>query len=149
MYQTGIVYKEQFKDVDLSISRLERLLNSKPDKTLILPTKYLLFQLYTELKSSKATKIKEAIIKEYPTSKYAEILRGKPKEEDAETISVTEAIYKELYYIYKEDKFSDVVSQIIELGPEIKDSNLIAKFELLKAFAIGKYQSKRSLYKST
>lgn len=148
LYQTGIVYKEQFKNVDLSISRLERLLSLKPDKTLILPTKYLLFQLYTELQSSKATKIKEAIVKEFPTSKYAEILEGKPKEETAETISVTEAIYKELYYIYKEDKFSDVVSQIIELAPEIKDSNLIAKFELLKAFAIGKYQSKESYKKA-
>lgn len=148
LYQTGIVYKEQFKDVDLSISRLERLLSSKPDKTLILPTKYLLFQLYTELQSSKAIKLKEAIIKEYPKSKYAEILLGKPKEEDKETISVTDAIYKELYYIYKENKFSDVVSQIIELTPEIKDSNLIAKFELLKALAIGKYQSKEAYKKA-
>lgn len=148
LYQTGIVYKEQFKDVDLSISRLERLLVSKPDKTLILPTKYLLFQLYTTLQSSKAMQLKESIIKEYPKSKYAEILQGKPKEENAETISVIDAIYKELYYIYKEDKFSDVVSQIIELGPEIKDSNLIAKFELLKAFAIGKYQSKKAYRKA-
>ena len=144
LYQTGIVYKEQFKDVDLSISRLERLLVSEPDKTLILPTKYLLFQLYTALQSSKSEQIKDFIIKEYPESKYAEILLGKPKEENAETISVIAAIYKELYYIYKDDKFSDVVSQIIELGPEIKDSNLIAKFELLKAFAIGKYQSKKA-----
>jgi tetratricopeptide (TPR) repeat protein len=148
LYQTGIIYKEQFKDVDLSISRFERLLDSKPDKTLILPTKYLLFQLYAELKSSKAIKLKEAIINEYPKSKYAEILQGKPKEEDTETISVIEAIYKELYYIYKEDKFSDVVSQIIELGPQIKDSNLIAKFELLKAFAIGKYQPKKAYIKA-
>ena len=68
--------------------------------------------------------------------------------EDEETISITEAIYKELYYIYKEDKFSDVVSQIIELAPEIKDSNLIAKFELLKALAIGKYQTKEAYKKA-
>lgn len=148
LYQTGIVYKEQFKDVDLSISRLERLLTLKPDKTLILPTKYLLFQLYTEVQSARALEIKEAIVKEYPTSKYAEILEGKLKKEDTETISEIEAIYKELYYVYKEDKFADVVSQIIELAPEIKESNLIAKFELLKAFAIGKYQSKESYIKA-
>ena len=148
LYQTGVIYKEQFKNVDLSVLRLERLLVSKPDKTLILPAKYLLYQLYTELGSSKALKTKNAIIKEYPKTKYAEILQGKPKEENKETISVTEAIYKELYYIYKEDKFSDVVSQIIELAPEIKDSNLIAKFELLKAMAIGKYQPKEAYRKA-
>ncbi len=149
LYQTGIIYKEQFKNIDLAILRLERLLKSKPDKTLILPTNYLLFQLYTEQGSSKATKTKELIIRDYPKSKYAEILIGKPKkEEDQETISVTEAIYKELYYIYKEGIFWDVVSQIDELKPEIKDSNLIAKFELLKALSIGKYQSKEAYRKA-
>jgi tetratricopeptide (TPR) repeat protein len=148
LYGTGIIYKEQFKDVDLAILRLEKLLNEKPDKTLLLPTKYHLYQLYSELKSIKADEYKEQIINEYPTSKYVEILLNKPKKQDDKRISQTEAIYKELYYIYKDDKFSDVVSQIIELAPEIKDSNLIAKFELLKAMAIGKYQSKESYKKA-
>lgn len=148
LYQTGIIYKEQFKDIDLSIARLERLLDIKPDKSRIAPTKYVLFQLYTEMKSSKAATIKKAIITDYPTSKYAEIILGKSKEEDTETISVIEAIYKELYYIYRDNKFVDVVSQIEELGPEIKDSNLIAKFELLKALSIGKYQSKEAYLKA-
>ena len=104
--------------------------------------------MYLKLKSNKAQGFKQDIIKEYPTSKYAEILLNKPKEEDDTKINQTEAIYKELYYIYKDNKFSDVVSQIIELTPEIKDSNLIAKFELLKAMAIGKYQSKESYKKA-
>lgn len=148
LYQTGIIYKEQFKNVDLAISRLERLLKERPDKMLLLPTKYHLYQLYSELKSSKAEEYKALIIEEYPTSRYAEILQNKPKKQDDQKIDQIEAIYKELYYIYKDDKFSDVVSQIIELAPEIKDSNLIAKFELLKAMAIGKYQSKESYKKA-
>ena len=115
---------------------------------LLLPTKYHLYQLYSELKSSKAEEYKALIIEEYPTSRYAEILQNKPKKQDDQKIDQIEAIYKELYYIYKDDKFSDVVSQIIELAPEIKDSNLIAKFELLKAMAIGKYQSKESYKKA-
>ena len=144
LYQTGIIYKEQFKDIDLSIARLERLLDLKPDKTRIAPTKYVLYQLYAELQSSKAAAIKKAIVAEYPTSKYADILLGKTKEENTETLSVMEAIYKELYYVYRDNKFSDVVSQIEELGSEIKDSNLVAKFELLKALSVGKYQSKEA-----
>jgi len=100
------------------------------------------------LKSAKATKFKEQVIKEYPTSKYADILQNKPEKQDEKKTTQTEAIYKELFYIYKEDKFSDVVSQIIELAPEIKDSDLIAKFELLKALAIGKYQSKEAYKKA-
>jgi outer membrane protein assembly factor BamE (lipoprotein component of BamABCDE complex) len=148
LYQTGIIYKEQFKNVDLAISKLERLLKEKPEKSIILPTNYHLYQLYIVLGSDKATKYKEEIIKEYPKSRYADILQNIPKKEDDEKMSQTEAIYKELYYIYKEDNFIDVVSQIIELLPEIKDSELIAKFELLKAFAIGKYQSKESYIKA-
>ena len=148
LYQTGLIYKVQFKNVDLAISRLERLLKKNPDKTLILPTKYHLHQLYMALNSDKALIYKDDIVKDYPTSKFAEILLNKPKKQDDKKISQTEAIYKELYYIYKDNKFSDVVSQIIELAPEIKDSNLIAKFELLKAMAIGKYQSKESYKKA-
>jgi hypothetical protein len=148
LYQTGIIYKEQFKNIDLAISRLERLLKEKPDKMLLLPTKYHLYQLYLGLKSSKAEEYKALIIKEYPTSRFAEIVQNKPQKQDDKKIDQTEAIYKELYYIYKEDKFADVVSQIIELAPEIKDSNLIAKFELLKAMAIGKYQSKEAYKKA-
>ena len=148
LYQTGIIYKEQFKNVDLAILRLERLLSVKPDQNLVLPTKYLLYQLYTELGSSKSIAMKSTILKDYPKSKYAEILENKPKKGNEEVISEIEAIYKELYYIYKDDQFADVVAQIIELAPRIKDSNLIAKFELLKAFAIGKYQSKASYKKA-
>lgn len=148
LYQTGIIYKEQFKNVDLAIFRLERVLKEKPDKTLLLPTKYHLYQLYSQLKSTKADEYKAQIVEEYPMSRYTEILLNKPKKQDEKKISQTEAIYKELYYIYKDDKFSDVVSQIIELAPEIKDSNLIAKFELLKAMAIGKYQSKEAYKKA-
>ncbi|MFT5761032.1 MAG: tetratricopeptide (TPR) repeat protein [Polaribacter sp.] len=148
LYQTGIIYKEQFKNVDLAIFRLERVLKEKPDKSLLLPTKYHLYQLYSELKSTKADEYKAQIIEEYPMSRYTEILLNKPKKQDGKKISQTEAIYKELYYIYKDDKFSDVVSQIIELAPEIKDSNLIAKFELLKAMAIGKYQTKEAYRKA-
>jgi len=148
LYYSGIIYKEQFTIIDLSISRFERLLKENPNKTLVLPTKYHLFQLYSVLKSAKATKFKEQVIKEYPTSKYADILQNKPEKQDEKKTTQTEAIYKELFYIYKEDKFSDVVSQIIELAPEIKDSDLIAKFELLKALAIGKYQSKEAYKKA-
>lgn len=148
LYQTGIIYKEQFKNRDLSILRFERLLDEKPDKSLILPTKYLLYQLYNEFGSKKAAVFKKEIIKDYPKTKYAEILQNKPQKEDEKVISITESIYKELYYLYKEDRFDEVVSQIIELGPIIKDSNLIAKFELLKALSIGKYKSKQAYKKA-
>ena len=148
LYQTGVIYKEQFKNVDLAINRLERLLTEQPDKTLVLPTQYHLYQLYSALKSNKAIAFKNQIIKEYPTSRYAEILQNIPKKLDEKTITKTEAIYKELYYIYKENKFTEVVTQILEIESEIKDSNLIAKFVLLKALAIGKYQSKEAYKKA-
>ncbi|NVK52048.1 MAG: tetratricopeptide repeat protein [Flavobacteriaceae bacterium] len=148
LYQTGVIYKVQFKDTDLAIDRLERLLKENPDKSLVLPTKYHLYQLYTETQSAKALSFKNEIIRDYPKSKYADILQNKPKKLDQKSVSQTEAIYKELYYIYKENKFSDVVSQINELLPTIKESNLIAKFELLKALAIGKYQSKADFRKA-
>ena len=146
LYGAGVIYKEQFKNIDLAIQRLERLLKEQPDKTLLLPAKYHLYQLYSSEKNPKSAVYKTAIISEYPTSKYAEILQNKPQLQNQNQINEIDIAYKELYYLYKEGEFKNVVSQIIELGPKIIDSNLIAKFELLKAMSIGKYQSKE-MYK--
>ena len=49
-----------------------------------------------------------------------------------------------MYYLYKEDKFEDVISKINIFVPSISNSNLLPKFELLKAFAIGKFKDKEA-----
>jgi hypothetical protein len=65
-----------------------------------------------------------------------------PNEIVAEEVAVNEVEkeYKKMYYLYKESKFEEVVLKIEAFIITIPSSNLIPKFELLKAYAIGKYK---------
>ncbi len=146
LYELGLIYKEQFKDSKLAIERLERLdlLNQK--KELILPINWHLYKIYKGLdNNTKSDKYKNEILTKYPNTKFAQIIKNpnKPLEEIV-SVNELETTYKEIYYLYKEDKFEESVIKIDEILPTIQNSKLIPKFELLKAYAIGKYQDKEA-----
>ena len=147
LYETGIIYKEQFKNLSLAIGRLERLLTLNPASDLVLPTYYHLYQIFTELKSDQAEVYKNNIISKYPGSRFAQILLENKQLIPENKGSNIEALYRDIYNLYKENFYKEVVNQIDQLSPMLQESKLIAKFELLKAFAIGKYLS-REAYKN-
>ena len=148
LFQTGLIYKEQFKNSALAIDRFEKLLTLHPEKNSALAIQYHLYELFSVLKNKKANFYKNVIIEQYPTSKYAQIIQNPSIKFTKGSIDELEATYKEIYYLYKGHLYISVVEQITELSPEIQQSKLIAKFELLKALAIGKYQSKEAYKKA-
>ena len=88
---------------------------------------------------------KNKILKEYPNTKFAQIIQFPNKElKEEESLDEVEETYKEIYYLYKENKFEEVELKINELLSRIINSILIPKFELLKAYAIGKYKEKEA-----
>lgn len=145
LYQLGLIYKEQFKNPQLAIKNLERLQTVNTDERLNLPINYHLYQIYTELNSSKANQYKNVILTKYPDTKYAQIIKYPTKKlaQENEVDKVEEA-YKEVYYLYKENKFDEVFVKIDALLPSIQESNLLPKFDLLKAYAIGKIKDKET-----
>ncbi|SDW17220.1 protein involved in gliding motility SprE [Lutibacter oricola] len=138
-YNLGVIYKEQFKEPELAISKLESLLNFKPDANLELPAKYHLFKIYDALKSDKANTLKKDITTNFTSSKYAQIILNPNKvlknEEDENT---PEKYYAEVFYQYKDDKFDDVIKKSTEALVKYEGEPIVPKFELLKAYAIGK-----------
>ena len=95
-------------------------------------------------------KYKNEILTTYPETKFAQIIKNpdaKFQEEEA-TINEVEKTYKEMYYLYKADKFEEVITKTNEFLPTIQNSELLPKFELLKAFAIGKFQDKIAYQKA-
>ena len=144
LYELGIIYKEQFKDSKLAIERLERVASLNPKKELILPINWHLYKLYSALgNSKKAENHKNVILNDYSKTKFAQIIKN-PNKPIVEEKSVNEIakLYKETYYLYKDNKFEETVSKIDQILPTIENSKLIPKFELLKAYAIGKYKNK-------
>lgn len=146
LYELGLIYKEQFKNYPLAAQRLLRAKEENKDESFILPINWHLYQLYTTLGNiNKATTYKNIILKEYPETKFAQIiLNPNVIFEDDLKVSDAESKYKMLYYAYKENKFIDVIRKIDVLLPTIPNAVLLPKFELLKALAVGKSTDKKN-----
>lgn len=146
LYELGLIYKEQFKNQKLAKQRLERVASLKPEKALILPINWHLYQLYNTLGNLLvAEKYKNVILTEYPKTKFAQIILNPNTEfEEEVTVNEVEKEYKEMYYDYKEYRFESVILKINAFVETIPNSDLIPKFELLKAFAIGKFKDKEA-----
>lgn len=137
-YQLGIIYKEKFKELELAKSKLESLLGNNPEDRLILPSKYNLYRIYLELGlSRKAEAMKLAIIKEYPDSRYAEILLN-PQSELSKDENSPEAIYTKLYKQFNDEDYAAVISEAEIQIKRLEGDDFVPKFEILKASAKGR-----------
>ncbi|WP_339696589.1 hypothetical protein [uncultured Marixanthomonas sp.] len=139
-YQLGLIYKEKFKENGLAIERLEKLLTFNPEERLILPSKYNLYKIYNEQENeSLASKYKNDIITNHPDSRYAEILRN-PNTALATDESSPEFKYKQLYKDFEASKYEYVIEQSDDYISQYTGTEIVPKFELLKATAIGRQQ---------
>jgi len=138
-YNLGIIYDEQFKETDLAISRLEKLLSFNPSETYSFPAKYQLYKIYERInEQEKAAYYKNDILVNYPESQYSKIILDPSEPLDKEEISASEAEYVKVYYEYEDEKYESVIEKSnIAIG-KYQDQPIVSKFELLKAYAIGK-----------
>jgi tetratricopeptide (TPR) repeat protein len=138
-YQLGLIYKEQFKEYRKSTERFEKLLTFSPAEKYILPTKYHLYKMYSELNAVEEEKYKEDITLNYPESKYAKLILN-PEEVIAlaNDENSPENIYKKLYFDFQDKKYEDVISSADSAIRQYETLNILPKFELLRAYAIGK-----------
>jgi tetratricopeptide (TPR) repeat protein len=146
LYELGLIYKEQFKNPEYAIQRLERVAALNPRKELILPINWHLFQVYKNLgEIQKADVYKNLILTEYSNTVFAQIIKNPEKkvEEDVK-VNELETTYKNVYYLYKAGEYENVLISVNNLLPTIAYSKLKPKFELLKAYAIGKYQDRET-----
>lgn len=150
LYELGLIYKEQFNNPKLAKERLERVASLQPNDELILPINWHLYQIETKLGNiEKASVHKNLILTKFPDTKFAQILlnpNAEIKEEVAE--NEVEKQYKEYYYLYKDSKYEELIPKIDAILPSISNSEFLPKFELLKAYAIGKSKDKESYKKA-
>ena len=137
-YQLGIIYREKFKELSLSKSRFEDLLENSPEERLILPSKYNLYKIYTELGlSRRAETMKSDIVANYPDSRYAEILLN-PESELAKDENSPEAIYTNLYKQFEKQEYAEVIAEAEKQIKRLEGDDFLPKFEILKASARGR-----------
>jgi hypothetical protein len=136
-YQLGVIYKEKFQENELAITKFEAVLKNNPEQRLILPSMYNLFKLYETSDKIKAESIKAKIIADYPNTRYAQILSGSVSEENVIT-QTPEEVYKGLYKQFNNQEYVIVLETIEKSLTQFAGDDLIPKYELLKASALGK-----------
>ncbi len=137
-YQLGLIYKEKFKELNLAIDRLEKLLTLNPEERLILPAKYNLYKIYQELgNTQKAEYYKNDIVTNNPDSRYAEILTN-PDAELATDESSPEYKYNLLYQEFENNNYQYVIDKCEEFTTIYFGNPIVPKFELLKATALAR-----------
>jgi len=138
-YQLGVIYKEKFKEYQRAATKLEKLLDNKPEERLVLPSMYNLYKIYEIIDKDKALVMKNKIISQFPDSRYAQILSNP----DAASIAAgdsPEVAYSKLYNLYVSGDYRKV---LVDLGIAIDQytgEEIVPKLELLKANTIGKLQ---------
>jgi len=137
-FKLGIIYKEQFKELDLAKDKFEKLIAFNPDLALLIPAKYHLYKIHESQGNEKAVSLKNDIIKNYPTSKYAKIIINPNVVLAEDEKNAAEIEYAEIYYEYEVEKFESVIEKTnLAIGKYFGEP-IVAKLELLKAYAIGK-----------
>ncbi len=137
-YKLGAIYKDQFKEFEISNQKLTTLLRNNPESSLIPPAKYSMYKNYISLnKEMKATETKEDIIINYPTSKYAEFLLN-PEIVLLETENNPTEIYNTIYEEYNKQNYINAITLCDTNIRKFYDNPILPKIEMLKAVSIAK-----------
>ena len=137
-YKLGVIYKEQFKELELATSKLEKLHTFNPSPIILIPAKYHLYKIYSAQNNEKAISLKNDIVDNYPESKYAKIILNPSEFLNSDSKSTPEDEYSLVYYDYKSEQYNKVIEKATIAINKYGYEKIVSKFELLKAYAIGK-----------
>ena len=130
-YQLGIIYKEKFKEYALATAKLEKVLEQNPEEKLVLPTLYNLYKLYQMTDANKALVLKNRIVSEFSSSRYAQIISNTDaNNSNAET---PEKTYNQFYKLFQEEQFVTVLEKLNTAILQFSGDEILPKLELLRA----------------
>jgi tetratricopeptide (TPR) repeat protein len=130
-YQLGVIYKEKFKEYALATAKLEKVLEQNPEEKLVLPTLYNLYKLYQITDTNKALAMKNRIVSEFPSSRYAQIISNTDaNNSNAET---PEKAYNQYYKLFQEEQFVNVLDKLNTAIIQFSGDEIGPKLELLRA----------------
>ena len=139
-FQLGTIYKEQLKEYDRASSKFEALLQNNPDDKYIMPSKYNLFKIYQSNGNSfREDKIRKDILENHPNSRYAQIVKN-PLGVSKEEVSDVDKEYALIYKLYEKQDYNTVLQRLNTQIDKLKGDPIVARFQLLKAYTLGKVQ---------
>lgn len=139
LYALGNIYREDFMDYEQSVLSFEDLLVRYDTCRYVLPTWYNLYRIsLTTNNDPMREKYMRLIIQNYPESEYARIIQdptyNKATREGRKRV---DNYYSIIFDLYKEGKYSLVMTRVDKSRSIFADNHLQDKFDFLEALAIG------------
>lgn len=140
LYNLGVIYKDQIGDLERSIESFQSYLERFPKGRYSLETYYQLYLLGIQAGMPElSAKYKQKVISEYPDSDYAKILTDPTYLAKLEAMKGELArIYNRAYDNYQEGEYELTLAGCDTALLAFEKDELVPKFDLLKAMAIGK-----------
>ncbi len=130
-YQLGIIYKEKFKEYVLATAKLEKVLEQNPVEKLVLPAMYNLYKIYQITDATKATAMKNRIVSQYPSSRYAQIISN--TDTNNSKVETPDKTYNQFYKLFQEEQFVEVLEKLNTAIIQFSGDEILPKMELLRA----------------
>ena len=125
-YQLGVIYKEKFKENNLALDKLEKLLQQNPQEKLILPAMYNLYKLYQIADLNKVQAIQKKISGQYPDSRYAQIINNASV--NADSVNETpESVYSKWYKAFQQEQYVSVLENLDRLISQFSGDEIVSK----------------------
>lgn len=137
LYKLGVLYRAKFGDNELSISRLESLLNANPDANLEVGALYELYKNYLDLNSSKSEDFKNQLFNKFPESDYVSILKGNISSQQHKDQKAQELL-DTLTVDFQKGKILEILQTLDENRLSFRETAVAPKLEMLKADAIAR-----------
>jgi tetratricopeptide (TPR) repeat protein len=141
-YNLGLIYKEQLDKPKDAAYYLEELIRRFPDNKHKLPTFYQLYRLFVVLNDNeKANYYKNILQTQYPESEYTNLINNPDQgREKSEKYKQLQAFYEQTLDEYKGRNYAEVIERKAQADKLFPYNELSAKFDYLRALAIGKTQ---------
>ena len=138
-YTVASIYKENLQDHKNAIKTFEKLIERYPENKYLLPSYYQLYRTNLEIKNEeRANYYKNILLDKYPDSEYSKIIRNPNHNRETQASKdEIENFYAATYENYLDRNYNAVLTNCTKAEEIYAKSAYSAKFELLKAFAVG------------
>jgi len=139
MYNAGLIYKSELKDINKSNEQFEQLLEDYPGNDYTLSSYYNLHLNYGLQDNQQLSQFyKDAIIREFPESQIALLMTNPGYVKELEAKEYEEIhFYETVYENYKNGLYPEVIAGVDTALNRYSKSPLIPKYKYLKVMSIG------------
>ena len=136
-YSLGAIYRDYLNDLPKSIEAYDSLTTRYPKHQYALPCYYNIYQLCTTTKQyDKAEEAKQYILKNYPNSDYAKLIKDPDYYKHiAERQDEANLFYSQAYTLFENEQWSEVIAKAEQAQKTYENKDVLAKITYLQAIS--------------